>query len=231
MSGDFPDMALSGNLKDFNITNLIQLNCIENNTAQIVINWKGHDASIFILEGDIIHARFKNLKSEAALYKILQLDEGDFSITKPMIVPDRTIHNSWKSLLLEGARVMDESEKEKDTIIRSIALDLSRHPAIEKLLIITKSGECIQNVGFDSPEIYATAAAAFHKKSDQLAGTLALGDVIYTSYSTHENNVFFFECDNFFIVAQVHRETNIGPLFQFVDDLKTKLKVAELQPG
>ena len=224
-------MALSGNLKDFDITNIIQFNCIENNTAQIVINWKGHDASIFILEGDIIHARFKDLKGEAALYKILRLDEGDFSITKPMIIPDRTIHDSWKSLVLEGARVMDESEKEKDTIIRSIALDLSRHSTIEKLLIITKSGECIQNAGFDSPERYSAAAAAFHKKSDQIAGALALGDVIYTSYFTLENNVFFFECDNFFIVAQIHRETDIAPLFQLVDDLKTKLKVAELQPG
>lgn len=224
-------MTLSGNLKDFNITNLIQLNCIENNTAQIVINWKGHEASIFILDGNIIHARFKELKGEPALYRILRLEEGEFSITKPKMTPDRTIHDSWKGLLLEGARVQDESEKEKDTIVRSLALDLSRHPKIKKLLIITKGGDCMQNSGFDSPERYVAVAAAFHKKANQLAVSLAIGDIAYTSCSMNEDNVFFFECDNFFVVVEISREANVRGLLELVSELKEKLQVAEVQPG
>jgi hypothetical protein len=224
-------MTLSGNLKDFNITNLIQLNCIENNTAQIVINWKGHEASIFILDGNIIHAKFRELKGEPALYRILRLEEGEFSITRPKAMPHRTIHDSWNGLLLEGARVQDESEREKDTIVRSLAMDLGRHPQIKKLLIITRGGDCVQNSGFDSPERYVAVASAFHKKSNQLAVSLAIGDIAYTSFSIDKDNVFFFECDNFFIVVEMGREANIRRLIELVSELKEKLQVAEVQPG
>ena len=223
-------MGLSGNLKEFNITNLIQLNCIEQNTAQIVINWKGHEASIFIFEGEIIHAKFKEFKGEEAFYKIIRLDEGDFSITKPTIVPDRTIYDSWKSLLLEGARVHDESERDKDTLVRSLALDLEKHPTISRLLIVTRSGECIQNSGFDRPDRYVPLALELHRKSGQFTGRLAIGDVVYTGYSTDSERMFFFNCDSYFIVIEIGREADVAPLFELVSELKEKLQVAELQP-
>jgi Domain of unknown function (DUF4388) len=218
-------MAITGNLRDFSIANLIQFNCIEKNTVQIHIGWKGYEAILFIQNGDIIHAKFRDLNGEPALYKILRFEEGDFSITKPKI------YNSWKSVLLEGMRVMDESQKEKDSIVKSIALDLSRHPAIKKLLIITKSGECIQNSGFDSTERYGAFALAFLEKSKHLSMLFSIGDVTYTNYSAGENNFYFFECDNLFIIAQMSRESDIEPLFMLIKDLKGKLFTAEFEAG
>lgn len=222
-------MSVSGNLKDINITNIIQLNCIENNTVQVMINWRGHDASVFIVEGNIFHARFKDLKGEKALYKILRLDEGEFNITRPVVIPDRTIHDSWSGLLLEGARVMDESEREKDTIVRTIALDLSQHPTIRKLAILTKSGECIQNNGFDSPDRYGSFSTAFLKKSKQLAGAFALGEVVYSSYAAGEDNLFFFGCGDYHVIVQMHRESDMAPLVRLVGELREKLEVAEVE--
>jgi hypothetical protein len=128
-------------------------------------------------------------------------------------------------------RVLDESEKEKDTIVRTIALDLTKHSSIEKLLITTKSGEVIQNNGFDSPERPAGLAAVLLGKAVQISTPLSLGDVIYASYATGRNNTFFFECDNFYIVAEVNRETEISSLFKLVEELKGKLRVAEFLPG
>jgi hypothetical protein len=221
-------MALNGNLKDFNIANLIQFNCIEKNTVQIIINWKGYEAVLFIQNGDIFHAKFRNLNGEAALYKILRLDEGEFSITKPRTIPQRTIHDSWKSLLLEGMRVMDESLKEKDTIVQSIALNLSRHPAINRLLIITGQGECIQNSGFDSIEQYGVFASVFLERAKYFSSSLSLGDVTYASYSVCDNNLYFFKCENLYIIAQMNRESNGEPLFALAKELKEKLSSADL---
>jgi hypothetical protein len=223
-------MSLTGTFKDLSITNLVQLNCMEKKTAQIVINWKGHEGALFLLEGDIIHAKFMDLKGEQALYKILRLEDGRFSISEPKTIPERNIYDSWKGLLLEGMRVMDESEKEKDTIVRTIALDLTKHPSIEKLLITTKSREVIQNNGYDSPERTANLAAVLVGKAVQLSTPLSLGDVIYASYATGQNNTFFFECDSFHIVAEVNRETEISSLFKLVEELKGKLRVAEFVP-
>jgi hypothetical protein len=224
-------MAITGNLKDFNITNLIQFNCIEKNTVQILINWKGYDASIFIKTGEIIHAKFRDIKGEPAIYKILRFDEGEFSITKPKAAPERTIFDSWKSLLLEGARVMDESLREKDTIVRSIALDLTKHSSIEKLLIITGTGECIQNNGFESPERYGAFASMFLEKSRLLSSALTFGDVIYASYMAGEFGLHFFQCDNYLIVVQMSRESNINSLFELINVLKSKLAIAEHETG
>ena len=220
-------MALTGNLKDFNITNLIQFNCIEKNTVQILINWKGYDASIFIQNGEIINARFRDLKGEPAIYKILRFEEGDFSITKPKSIPERIIFDSWKSLILEGARVMDESLREKESIVKNIALDLTKHPSIQKLLITTLNGECIQNNGFDSPEKYGAFAVEFLNRAGFLSSSLTFGDVIYANYYSGESVFYFFRCDNYFIVVVMNRESDISSFFKLINVLKTKLKNAD----
>ena len=103
-------MALVGDLKDLNIAAIIQLNCVEKNTAELMVSGRRSAARIYFGKGEIVHASYAGEKGEEALYKILSLSEGEFRVTPITELPERTIFTSWESLLLEGMRVIDETE-------------------------------------------------------------------------------------------------------------------------
>ena len=51
-------MALVGNLKDLKLANLIQLNCMERNTAKLTIDYAGKYGTIYFQGGQVAHAEF-----------------------------------------------------------------------------------------------------------------------------------------------------------------------------
>ena len=49
-------MALVGNLNDLKLPSLIQLNCMEKNTAKLTIENNGRFSFIYFDKGQIVHA-------------------------------------------------------------------------------------------------------------------------------------------------------------------------------
>jgi hypothetical protein len=64
---------------------------------------------IFIHDGTIVHAESGTLQGEVALYGLLALRGGDFNFLAFTEPPRRTIQGHWESLLMEAARLSDES--------------------------------------------------------------------------------------------------------------------------
>jgi predicted regulator of Ras-like GTPase activity (Roadblock/LC7/MglB family) len=224
-------MALVGDLKDLNIATIIQLNCVEKNTADLTINARKGPAKIYFAKGDIIHASYAGEKGEDALYKILSLSEGEFRVTPTDDLPERTIFTSWESLLLEGMRVLDEAEKGKAKIAEAIGVELDEVPEIRCYAIASKKGELIATNRTHDGERLAAAAALLAWKGREVSSRMALGEMSFSTLSSEKNLTFFSDCGGF-LAAIVARKSAVSErLYALVDNLRSKLKYCELTPA
>lgn len=99
---------MQGNLREMALADLIQHNCQDHKTAQLVIENNGHQATIFFKDGAIAHAALGELQGEEVIYEALTWREGQFTLNMGPEPPTISITRSWSGLLLEGARRLDE---------------------------------------------------------------------------------------------------------------------------
>ncbi len=103
-------MSTQGNLKDMSIASLIQNNCQDQKTARLTIHHDGSDAYLYFQRGNVVHANLGDAEGEEVVYNILAWEDGDFNLETGIKPPATSIRKSWSSLLLEGARRLDESQ-------------------------------------------------------------------------------------------------------------------------
>ena len=101
-------MGMTGNLTGLAAADLIQLNCVDQKVARLQIQHGDQSAEIYFMGGQITHAFCGSQKGEDVVYQVLGWNEGDFSLENDIKSPETTINRSWPSLLLEGARRLDE---------------------------------------------------------------------------------------------------------------------------
>jgi predicted regulator of Ras-like GTPase activity (Roadblock/LC7/MglB family) len=101
-------MPLEGSLSELSLTNIIQVNCNEKNTATVCLAYEDKEGIICFSDGAIVHAIVEDLVGEEAVYEMLSWPDGSFVVQQGQEAPQRTISRSWNSLLLEGVRRMDE---------------------------------------------------------------------------------------------------------------------------
>lgn len=102
-------MTMQGNLQTMTVADLIQHNCQDHKTAQLVINHNGQQATLYFKEGEVQHATLGNVQGEEVIYQILNWQDGEFTLEMDAEPPAVTISRSYSGLLLEGARRLDEA--------------------------------------------------------------------------------------------------------------------------
>lgn len=103
-------MGLTGNLSDMAVADLIQLNCLDQKTTRLKIEHDDQLAEVYFANGETVHAALGDLKGEEVVYKILAWNDGTFSHENDVKSSTSSIQRSWSSLLLEGARRLDEQD-------------------------------------------------------------------------------------------------------------------------
>ena len=220
-------MGLVGNLKDLNITNIIELNCVEKSTAQVTIKTRAGDAMVFFNDGDIVHARWGDIRGTEALYRILRLTDGAFRVTSDIRPPERTIFESWKGLVLEGMRVYDETERLKGRIVHSLADELRSFPGVSRLLVVAKNGTTVHEQGPVEPERAYAISAFLTAQGSALSDELHLGPLSYVAYVRGDEKEFVFDCDQFLVALSVPRTADIRPTGALIERIRDKLKSSE----
>ena len=76
---------------------------------------------IFFRDGEVIHAEQDGIRGERAFYEIMQWPGGKFSLEPNVATTSRTIERSWKFLLMEAHRLMDESRSGRPAAPRAPA--------------------------------------------------------------------------------------------------------------
>ena len=85
------------------------MECLGRNSSILEIHHQQLRGRVYIEDGRIIHAQTGNTAGESALYDLLAIPSGEFQLQPFEPPPKRTIEGQWESLLMEAARVRDET--------------------------------------------------------------------------------------------------------------------------
>jgi hypothetical protein len=101
-------MALTGELSDLSLAELIEFFCNQRKTGCIEVKYTTGSAAFFLQAGAVIHAEVGTLRGIEAVYFALTQTNASFTFNSAIEAPVHTINQPWTSVVLEGLRRMDE---------------------------------------------------------------------------------------------------------------------------
>lgn len=102
-------MALTGELSDLSLSELIEFFCNQRKTGRLKVIYPHLPGYFFIQAGALVDARIGTLSGVDAVYYALTLPNASFTFDMEREVEQRTIHQPWTQVVLEGLRRMDEN--------------------------------------------------------------------------------------------------------------------------
>ena len=101
-------MALTGQLSDMSLAELIEFFCNQRKTGRLKIDYPRGHSVFFIREGELVDARVGSLSGVEAVYFSLTLPNAAFDFSPDVQATRRTINDPWTQVVLEGLRRLDE---------------------------------------------------------------------------------------------------------------------------
>lgn len=101
-------MALSGELSDLSLAELIEFFCNQRKTGRLKVIYPHLPGYFYIQAGALVDARIGSLSGVDAVYYALTLPSASFKFDTKQEAEQRTIHQPWTQVVLEGLRRMDE---------------------------------------------------------------------------------------------------------------------------
>lgn len=105
-----PEEGFRGVLRRVGLPDVIQMECLSRNSSILEITARKETGKIYIHNGSIIHAVLGTRSGEDALNYLLSLKGGEFKLRTFVEPTARTIDGSWEYLLMEAARLRDETD-------------------------------------------------------------------------------------------------------------------------
>ena len=102
------DSGFAGTLKNIQLNDLIQMCCLSASSICMRVTKDDRIGTIFIVDGEIVHAACEDIVGEEAFYRILGWQTGSFESIEVSTAPQRTIQNNYHYLIMEAARRVDE---------------------------------------------------------------------------------------------------------------------------
>ncbi len=100
--------GFEGRVSDFQLGDIIQMNCLGRLTNALHVRKDDAIGVIFFDDGNITHCEVGELTGEEAIYEILSWEGGTFTVDRGRKARHETIIKGWQSLLIEGLRRADE---------------------------------------------------------------------------------------------------------------------------
>lgn len=113
-------MVLSGNLKDFGLTELVQMMGGSHKSGLLHIECEGLECFLYFVAGHLVHAECDRLEGEEAFFRAFRFADGRFSFLPEPRPNSRTIFTDLTALLIEAARLSDEDGRESHTALPEI---------------------------------------------------------------------------------------------------------------
>jgi len=101
-------MGLEGNLKDFDLSDILQLIQMGKKTGSLEVESGNDSGRIFFNEGTAIHATATDIKGDEAVNRILRWRQGSFAFKPDVTTDQHSIQAPLQHLVLEAARQIDE---------------------------------------------------------------------------------------------------------------------------
>lgn len=100
--------GFQGKVVGLQLTDVIQMNCLSRLTTALTVTRDGEKGTIYLNEGEVIHAECGSQKGTEAFYHILSWQDGEFISNIGVTPPMQTIFQNWEHLLVEAMRRNDE---------------------------------------------------------------------------------------------------------------------------
>jgi len=91
------------------LQDVLQMECLSRKSSILAVSTGARRGEIYVCDGAIVHAESGQLQGEMALYGLLGLSGGEFTL-QPYVEPARrSISGQYEFLLMEAARLRDET--------------------------------------------------------------------------------------------------------------------------
>jgi hypothetical protein len=101
-------MAFQGSLKELPLADIVQLVAVSGKTGMFALTRGAERGVVYILNGQITHAKVGTIEGEDAIYSLALWNQGEFQFSPGVESEVRTINRSNTNLLMEAARRSDE---------------------------------------------------------------------------------------------------------------------------
>ena len=81
-------------------------------TCALMLRSGSEECTIYFSDGHVTHAVCGDLKGDPAVFKVLTWMEGDWEVDFQKNSPEHTTTMSTQGLMMEGLRIMDESNRD-----------------------------------------------------------------------------------------------------------------------
>ncbi|HEV2988035.1 MAG TPA: response regulator [Candidatus Angelobacter sp.] len=108
------ESTVRGSLAQMNVMDLLQSLDMGHKTCALTLNNNGDRCQMFFSDGQINHATYGDLKGDDAVFKVLSWTGGNFEINFNGSSAEQTVTRSTQGLLLEGLRLLDESNRDTE---------------------------------------------------------------------------------------------------------------------
>jgi CheY-like chemotaxis protein len=106
------DGVVRGNLSQMNVIDLMQSLEMGRKSCQLKLNNEGEKCEVFFAEGQVKHATYGSLLGDQAVFKVLRWTGGNFELNFEGKTDKETTQLNTQGLLMEGLRLLDESQRE-----------------------------------------------------------------------------------------------------------------------
>lgn len=103
--------AFEGKLSEISLPDLLQVFAINKKTGLLKIRNSVIDGSIYLRNGEIVHAHLGKIFGEKVVYRLLGVSDGDFVFQPDVMSEQISIRATLDSILMEGMRQLDETRK------------------------------------------------------------------------------------------------------------------------
>jgi CheY-like chemotaxis protein len=106
------DGVVRGNLSQMNVIDLMQSLEMGRKSCQLKLNNAGDRCEVFFVEGQVKHATYGSLLGDEAVFKVLRWTGGNFELNFEGKTDQETTKLNTQGLLMEGLRLLDESQRD-----------------------------------------------------------------------------------------------------------------------
>lgn len=121
-------MALSGQLSDLSLAELIEFFCNQRKTGRLKIAYQRAPGYFYFERGELVDAKIGALTGVEAVYYALTLENASFKFSTAFEATRRTIHQPWTHVALEGLRRLDEGVTPKEAFPEGVVLTHDEEP-------------------------------------------------------------------------------------------------------
>lgn len=224
-----PEEGFQGVLRRAGLQDILQMECLSRNSSLLQITGSLGSGTIYIKDGQIVHAEMGKQTGEKAFNQLLALTGGQFHLQPFADPPVRTIESPWEHLLMEAARQRDEASQSAETPLPPLQSQESLSSAILEELAAAKTVLApVQPCG--SP-LDSEPREAMRPNIDEVLLCTHRGEVLYQWPSSESSGRVQFLNELALCTEQLGRILPLGRFDRLIMQDPPRRAVAQLQLG